>query len=281
MDDLNTVITQIYPFFALGILVEAIWYFLVRKEHYPWGESFASLVIFVSRFLVSGIQHSIIGGIFSFIYEHRFFTIELNNLLSWSLLFFGSEFFYYWYHRFAHTVRWFWVEHNVHHTPEKITLSAAYRLGLFGFLAGAWIFNAPLVLLGFHPLGVVSMIALNLLYQFWLHNDIIPKLGWIEGIFNTPSNHRVHHASNEEYLDKNFGGILMIYDRLFGTYAEEPADQNLKYGITKPFNTLNPMVLAFGEFGRLIKDLSKARSPKEFWGYLFLKPGWKPSSQLD
>ena len=167
-------------------------------------------------------------------WEHRFFTQSLDNVGSILLLFFSLEFFYYWYHRFSHTTRWFWNGHSPHHSPNQLNLSAAYRLGWFGRLTGSTLFFTPLVLLGFTPTVVLSALVLNLLYQFWLHADWFPRLGWLEGIFNTPSNHRVHHARNPEYLDANYGGVLVVFDRLFGTYIPERDDVPCDYGTVTP-----------------------------------------------
>ena len=153
--------------------------------------------------------------------------------MPWSivLLFVGLEFFYYWYHRTSHTSRWFWAAHSVHHSPNQLNLAAAYRLGWFGKFTGTSLFFTPLVFLGFTPTVVLSALFLNLLYQFWLHADWIPRLGWLEYVFNTPSSHRVHHARNPEYLDANYGGVLIVFDRLFGTYIAERDDVRCDYGL--------------------------------------------------
>ena len=185
-------------------------------------------------------------------WEHRLFTQPLDNVGSFLLLFFGLEFFYYWYHRFSHTTRWFWASHSVHHSPNQLTLASAYRLGWFGRMTGATVFFIPLVLLGFTPTVVLTALLLNLLYQFWLHADWIPRLGWLEGIFNTPSNHRVHHARNPEYLDANYGGVLVVFDRLFGTYIAERDDVPCDYGtVTPTVSSRNPFVLNFAPWAGL------------------------------
>ena len=162
------------------------------------------------------------------VWEHRLFTQSLDNVWSVLLLFVGLEFFYYWYHRTSHTSRWFWAAHSVHHSPNQLNLAAAYRLGWFGKFTGTSLFFTPLVVLGFTPTVVLSALFLNLLYQFWLHADWIPRLGWLEYVLNTPSSHRVHHARNPEYLDANYGGVLIVFDRLFGSYVAERADVPLR-----------------------------------------------------
>ena len=196
------------------------------------------------------------------------------------LLFVGLEFFYYWFHRASHTVRWFWASHSVHHSPNQFNLAAAYRLGWFGRFTGTSLFFTPLVLLGFTPQTVLTALFLNLLYQFWIHADWIPKLGWLEYVLNTPSTHRVHHARNPEYLDANFGGVLIVFDRLFGTYVAERGDVPCDFGLVSPaVSSRNPFVLNFEPWIGLAKDLASARSPREVWMYLFGAPGWRPDGK--
>jgi sterol desaturase/sphingolipid hydroxylase (fatty acid hydroxylase superfamily) len=131
--------------------------------------------------------------------------------------------------------------------------------------------------LGFDPLAVVGALFLNLLYQFWLHADWIPKLGVLEYVLNTPSSHRVHHARNPAYLDANFGGVLIVFDRLFGTYVEERADLPCQYGLVCPAMTYNPVLINVCPWIELVQDLASARSLGEVWGYLFGAPGWRPN----
>ena len=168
----------------------------------------------------------------------------------------------------------------MHHSPNQLTLSAAYRLGWLGRFTGATMFFTPLVLLGFTPTVVLTALLLNLLYQFWLHADWIPRLGWLEGVFNTPSNHRVHHARNPEYLDANFGGVLVVFDRLFGTYVAERADVPCDYGtVTPPCPRAIRSRVNFAPWIGLSKDLRSARSLHEAWMYLFGPPGWRPDGE--
>jgi sterol desaturase/sphingolipid hydroxylase (fatty acid hydroxylase superfamily) len=166
-----------------------------------------------------------------------------------------------------------WASHVVHHTPRQIHLASAFRLGLTAELSGIWLFFAPLPLLGFHPLGVALMLAANLFYQFWLHTDIVGRLGPLEWIFNTPSHHRVHHASNPEYLDKNFGGILIVWDRLFGTFASERPEIPIRYGLTHALDTYNPLLIAFHEWIAMARDVRASRTWCERWRLMFGAPG--------
>ncbi|MGT2431239.1 sterol desaturase family protein [Cupriavidus basilensis] len=265
-------------------LVEA--YVLARKARkegkaYPWHEVWMSLADLAGRKLFALLPLSLATPILSFAWEHRIFTVEINSALMVLLLFIGQEFCYYWYHRASHRIRFFWATHAVHHSPNELTLGTAYRLGWTGKLTGTALFFAPLVWLGVRPEVVLAALSFNLLYQFWLHATWIPKLGWFEYVFNTPSAHRVHHASNIGYLDANFGGVLIIFDRLFGTYVEERADEPCVYGLTTPTTTHNPIVNQFEHWLSLARDIASARNLWDAISYLALPPGWSPDGKGD
>jgi sterol desaturase/sphingolipid hydroxylase (fatty acid hydroxylase superfamily) len=163
-------------------------------------------------------------------------------------------------HRCAHVIRWMWASHVVHHTPEHLHLASAFRLGATEILSGTWLFYLPLSLLGLHPAAVTAMLAINLAYQYWLHTELIGRLGPLEWVFNTPAHHRIHHASNAEYLDRNYGGILIIWDRLFGTFAHERPDLPIRYGLAHPIGSLNPLRLTFHEWTAIMRDLRASSS---------------------
>jgi sterol desaturase/sphingolipid hydroxylase (fatty acid hydroxylase superfamily) len=278
--DLSEIYMVILPLVLTAALVEGVWLSRSRPEGYDWKASTCSLADLAGRQLLRFVPLAVIAPWMAWTWEHRLFTQSLDNVGSILLLFFGLEFFYYWYHRFSHTTRWFWAGHSPHHSPNQLNLSAAYRLGWLGRLTGSTLFFTPLVLLGFTPTVVLTSLVLNLLYQFWLHADWVPRLGWLEGIFNTPSNHRVHHARNPEYLDANFGGVLVVFDRLFGTYIPERDDVPCDYGtITPAVSSRNPFVLNFSPWIGLFKDLRTARSPREVWMYTFGPPGWRPDGE--
>jgi hypothetical protein len=137
----------------------------------------------------------------------------------------------------------------------------------------------PLVWLGFDPVPVLIANTLNLLYQFWLHTEWVPKLGWLEYVLNTPSHHRVHHAANPEYLDRNYGGVFIIFDRIFGTFVAERDDLPCRYGLVKPLRSNNPVVIGFHEWIALASDLRRARSWRDRWSHLFGPPGWRPGDE--
>jgi sterol desaturase/sphingolipid hydroxylase (fatty acid hydroxylase superfamily) len=205
--------------------------------------------------------------------------MQLDRWSAFLLLFFGQEFCYYWYHRAAHRVRWFWGNHAVHHSPNALNLAAAFRIGAFGKLTGTTLFFVPLVWLGFDVRTVLAVLTLNLLYQFWIHATWIPKLGWLEYVLNTPSAHRVHHASNVEYLDANYGGVLIVFDRLFGTYIAERDDLPCHYGLVHPLRSYNPLRVEFAQWLSLAHDLRRARSLRAVFGFLLMPPGWAPGGR--
>ena len=279
MEELPIISLYVLPVVMISAIVEGLWLSHRKPGSYDWKAWACSLADLVGRRLVALIPYGLAGPVLALAWEHRLFTLAPDSVWSVLLLFVGLEFFYYWYHRTSHTVRWFWATHAVHHSPNQLTLATAYRLGWTGKLTGTTIFFSPLIFLGFEPSVVLSALILNLLYQFWLHADWIPKLGWLEYAFNTPSNHRVHHARNPEYLDANFGGVLIVFDRLFGTYVEERADLPCDYGLVTRVTSYNPIIIAFHAWIDLARDLRSARSPSEVWHYLFGRPGWRPGGQ--
>jgi sterol desaturase/sphingolipid hydroxylase (fatty acid hydroxylase superfamily) len=247
---------------------------LSRHQRYDWRAFGASVFNLVGRIAIAIVLPlSIAAPVVAWAVQHTTFT--LDGIAALALLFIGQEFCYYWYHRAAHRVRWFWCNHSVHHSPNELNLSAAYRIGMFGRLSGTALFFVPLMWIGFHPKLVVQTLTFNLLYQFWLHTTWVPKLGWLEGIVNTPSAHRVHHASNPEYIDANYGGVLMLFDRLFGTYRAERDDIPLRYGLVQPMTSQNPLKIEFREWGALVRDLWRARTLRALLGAVFMPPGWR------
>ena len=168
------------------------------------------------------------------------FQLDANALWVWLLAFVFYDFCYYWNHRIGHERNVFWASHVVHHQSEEYNLSTALRQTSTGFLL-SWIFYLPLAIAGVPPLVFLTVAALNLLYQFWVHTRHIPKLGWFEWIFVSPSNHRVHHAQNPVYMDRNYGGVFIVWDRLFGTFQEELDEEPVIFGVTTPLASWNPL----------------------------------------
>lgn len=266
-----------FPVFIALIAAEAAYYRFVLHRDYGWRATLSNVVVAVGRLVTEGALAGIVLFVYFAAYEHRPFDIPLDRWESWVLLFFAVDFAYYWLHRMSHEIRWMWAQHAVHHSAQQITLSVAYRLGWTNLVAGPWIFLVPVCWIGFHPLSVGLVFAGNLIYQFWLHTEAVGKLGPLEAIFNTPSHHRVHHAVNAEYLDRNYGGVFIFWDKLFGTYAEEKAGTQLRYGLVKQIETNNPVRIVFSEWASLFRDLRTARNAAEVIGYAFAKPGWAPN----
>lgn len=260
---------------AVAATAEGLVRTFVLHKPYDWRAYAATLGDALGRRAVDALGLSLAAPVLAWTHAHRLATIELSTLGAALLLFFGQEFFYYWYHRAAHRVRWFWSTHAVHHSPNELTLASALRLGWTGKLTGTGLFFVPLVWLGFPPLAVLAVVAANLLYQFWLHATWIPKLGAFEWIFNTPSHHRVHHGSNTEYLDCNFGGVLIVFDRLFGTFVQERDDISIRYGLTEPLYSYNPLRIATHGWIQLWRDLRGAASWRARVRLVFGPPGAK------
>jgi sterol desaturase/sphingolipid hydroxylase (fatty acid hydroxylase superfamily) len=241
---------------------------------YDWRAYFSSIGDAVLRRMVDAMGLSLVTPLVIWMWQHRLTTLTMDTATAFALLFVGQEFCYYWYHRMAHRVRWFWATHAVHHSPNQLSLATAVRLGATGKLTGTALFFTPLIWLGFPPLAVFAALALNLLYQFWIHATWIPRL-WapLEWLFNTPAHHRVHHASNPEYLDCNYGGVLIVFDRLFGTLVTERTGVAPRFGLTTPLHTYNPVRIAFHEWVNLVRDLVAAGSWRARWQALFGSPG--------
>jgi sterol desaturase/sphingolipid hydroxylase (fatty acid hydroxylase superfamily) len=244
----------------------------VRRQAYDWRAYAASLADAVGRRAVDAMGVSITAPVLAWACAHRVGSADLSTPAAIGCLFIGQEFFYYGYHRAAHRVGWFWATHCVHHSPNELTLAAALRLGWTGKLTGSGVFFAPLVWRGFPPLAVTTVVAANLLYQFWLHAPWIPKLGPLEWVFNTPSHHRVHHASNPEYLDCNYGGMLIVFDLLFGTFVAERDDIVIRYGLTNRLESHNPLRIALHGWISMGRRLRHADGWRRRLGIVFGPP---------
>jgi sterol desaturase/sphingolipid hydroxylase (fatty acid hydroxylase superfamily) len=254
------------------------------KDAYDWKAFWTTIRINVWRAIMESSTASIavIGVALPFgawCYEHRFFTVPMNTWWGWVAMFFTTEFFYYWLHRTGHRVRWYWASHAIHHSGNQYNLAAAFRQSVTGKISGGFVFFAPQCFLGFSPDAVLISYGVNLAYQFWIHTDLINKMGWMEGWLNTPSAHRVHHAANVEYLDANYGGTIMVFDRLFGTYVPEKDGVPIRYGLVKQVTTNSALKILFAEWIGIFKDVFRARRLRDALGYMFMPPGWAPNGQ--
>jgi sterol desaturase/sphingolipid hydroxylase (fatty acid hydroxylase superfamily) len=273
-------VAELLLYIAIGVLIASIVEAVVLSRHSPGGYDWASMGVSIADMVVRNALRFVLPATFiltmaDWVWAHRIATVPLDGVAAFAALFIGQEFCYYWYHRAGHRMRWFWLSHGIHHSSNSMNLAAAYRLSWTAGYTGVVAFFMPLVWLGFPVKVVLSCLALNLFYQFWLHTTWIPKLGWFEKIFNTPSAHRVHHASNVEYLDGNYGGVLVVFDHLFGTYIPECQDVAIQYGWVEPIHTRNVFKLQAAPWIDLFKDLRKARSVREVAGLFCMPPGWR------
>lgn len=245
---------------ALGLmLVEFLFHKVNDSDSHDARETAVSLAIALGNKVTGLLTAGLMAIPLLYVYRHRLFDIGLDSVWAWGALFVGVEFCYYLHHVAMHKTNWFWATHSVHHSPTRLNLSAAVRLGWGGSLTGGFLFYLPLVALGFHPAAVFGMLAIGLLYQFFLHLAHAPDLGPLEYVLNTPRHHQVHHASNEACLDKNFGAVLIVFDRLFGTFAQAPRDEVLRFGLAGTAPTLNPFKVVFGVWAKIFGEAFRAK----------------------
>jgi len=246
---------------------------LVTSKKRRWKDTGANFLIFIINQL---LEKTVVGsvGVICLMPFHWLtpFSIPMN-LLTWVLAFFAADLTYYWMHRVEHEKRFLWALHSVHHSSKDYNLSVSFRLSIIEGLI-EWIFLIPMILIGFSPFQAIVGLILVAQFQTWIHTERIGKLGWLDKIFNTPSVHRVHHGSNKKYLDKNYGGFLIIWDRIFGTYQKE--EEKVIYGLTKDINTNNPLLINFIEFKSILKDLKKCKSWKDRFKIIFGNLSWRP-----
>lgn len=264
------------PVFILLILVELAAWKLTGRGRYETRDTAASLIMGMGSEIIPHFGGlALLSAVWSYAYQYRLIDIP-NTWWAVALCFVLDDFRYYWLHRIAHERRLFWATHVVHHSSQHYNLSTALRQTWTGTVVNGIIFKTPLVLLGFHPAMLAFVFGINLIYQFWIHTEMIERMGPFEILFNTPSHHRVHHATNPKYLDANYAGVLIIWDKMFGTFVPEDDAEKPRYGIVKNLGTFNPLVIAFHEWIGLIKDLASARSLRDVLGYTLGPPGWSP-----
>ena len=212
--------------------------------------------------------------VYAFLYHHRLLDLELNWAMG-LLTFVGVDFCFYWMHRSSHRIRWFWAAHVVHHSSERMNFSTAMRQNATNIFNGMWLFYVPLALIGFNPVWIGVAYALSLVYQFFIHTTLVGKLpGWVETVFNTPSHHRVHHGRNPGYIDRNYGGTLIVWDRLFGTFVAEDEQAPPDYGITRPIHSRNLLVLWTHEYVDLFRAMARPGGLQARLKHLWKPPEW-------
>jgi sterol desaturase/sphingolipid hydroxylase (fatty acid hydroxylase superfamily) len=261
------------PAFLALIFIEAVADAIMRRDLYELKDSAASITMGLGSVLVGLVTKAMQFAIFSAIYRFHIFNLGYQWWV-WGLLFFGDEFSYYWFHRASHECRLFWASHVVHHSSQRYNLSTALRQSWTGTLTG-WIFWMWLPLVGFRPMMVLTMQAISLLYQFWIHTELVRSLGPLEWILNTPSHHRVHHGANARYIDRNHAGTLIVWDRLFGTFEPENEQDLPRFGLTKNIHTYNPVRIALHEWADMWRDAHKAPGWPTKLRYIFGRPGWR------
>ena len=252
---------------------------LAGKRGYETRDTATSLTLGLIKLGVLALCAGYTGYLFALVYEHRVFTFSPLVWWSWVLLFFVDDFAYYWYHRFAHRIRLFWSEHVNHHSSEHYNLGTALRQSTLAPVY-SFIYYLPLAWIGFHPAAIAVQYGISLLYQFWIHTETIDRMGAFEKVFNTPSHHRVHHGSNGIYLDRNYAGILIIWDKLFGTFQEERADIPVRYGLVHDIKTFNLFTVIFHEVGHMLRGAWNAQGWRNKLGWIFKGPEWSPHGRL-
>ena len=276
MPNFPPIIIYAIPFFVFAMLLEFFVASAKNIKSYTAKDAFSSIAMGLGNVFIGFVSKLFVFAALYFVYENlRIFTIPIT-WWSFMILFFLDDFSYYWFHRTSHENRFFWASHVVHHSSKHYNLSTALRQTWTGSFY-SFIFWLWLPLIGFHPGMIIFQMSISLLYQFWIHTELIQKMPkWIELFFNTPSHHRVHHGSNPIYLDKNHAGILIIWDKLFGTFQPELKSEKVQYGLVVNIKTYNPIFIAFNEWGALFKDLNtKNISVRDRIKYLYKPPGWK------
>ena len=274
--DSSIIITLAVPAFFILIFIELIYGLASGKSNYRLNDTFTSISLgLISRYiplLGLGIQGA------AFAYVAQYYNLKLfspSSIWVWVFAFFLYDFCYYWMHRLHHEVKVLWATHVVHHHGEEFNLSTALRQTSTGFL-WKWIFYLPIFIVGIPPEVFVTVAGVNLVYQFWVHTEHIPKLGWYEYIFVSPSNHRIHHAQNKHYVDANYGGVFILWDRLFGTYKEELEELKPIYGTAKPLKSWNPFKANLDIFREMLVDSTRTKYFKDKIKVWFSRPNWRP-----
>lgn len=272
------------PIYILVIGGEILYSYLKQKHLYTTKGVLANIYLSALNFTLDIVLRGICLLVLDYFFKFRFFEIE-NVIAYWVVLLLAEDFMYYWLHRIDHYCRFFWAVHVTHHSSEEFNLTVGFRSSVFQPLY-RFIYFIPLALMGFKGIDIMFMYAATQIFGILVHTQTIKKLGVLEYIIVTPSHHRVHHGSNIKYLDKNMGMLLIIWDKLFGTFQAEDEKDPVKYGLTKNIKTYNPLTMVFHEWKSIWNDLKKQTSFKNKLMYVFGPPGWshdgttKTSSQL-
>ena len=269
------------PGFILLVLAEMIVARVRDRSRYEPRDTLTSLALGLGSTVAGAVTAGAVLAVATWAWRFRLFDI------GWQWYWFAACFVlddlcYYLFHRAAHRVRWFWASHVVHHSSQHYNLSTALRQTWTGFLSLAFIFRLPLFLIGFPPAMVIFVGGVNLVYQFWIHTETIGRMPrWFEAVMNTPSHHRVHHATNPRYLDTNYAGVFIVWDRMFGTFTPERDDDAPRYGIVHNLGSFNLIWAAFHEWAGIARDVAAAPGWRAKIGYALRPPGWSHDGSRD
>jgi sterol desaturase/sphingolipid hydroxylase (fatty acid hydroxylase superfamily) len=260
------------PIYIIVIGGELLYSYFHNKQYYTGKGIAANIYLSALNFGLDILVRGICLLVLNYFYQFKFFEIQ-NAVLYWVILIIAEDFMYYWLHRVDHYCRLFWAVHVTHHSSEEFNLTVGFRSSVFQPLY-RFIYFIPLSLCGFRGIDIMFMYAATQIFGILVHTQSINKMGFLEYIIVTPSHHRVHHGSNVKYLDKNMGMLLIIWDKLFGTFQPEEENEKVKYGLTKNLDTYHPVKMVFHEWKNIFSDLKKSRSLKDKLFYIFGPPGW-------
>ena len=263
------------PIYTIVIGIEILYSYWHHKKYYTTKGLLANIYLTTLNFSLDILVRGICLGVLWYFYQFQFWSIDkaIHPVLYWFVLLIAQDFLFYWLHRVDHYCRLFWAIHVTHHSSEEFNLTVGFRSSVFQPLY-RFMYFIPLSLLGFNPLDVMFMYAATQIYGILIHTKTVGNLGIVEWVMSTPSHHRVHHASNVIYLDKNMGMVFIIWDRLFGTFAKEEKNEPVVYGLTTNIDSYNPITMVFHEWKEIGIDLKKKTTFKEKLAYVFGPPGW-------
>lgn len=260
------------PIYIIVIGAELLFSYIHEKKYYSTKGILANVYLSTLNFSLDILVRGVCLLVLNYFYQFKFVEIK-NTIAYWSLLIIAQDFMFYWLHRVDHYCRLFWAVHVTHHSSEEFNLTVGFRSSVFQPLY-RFIYFIPLSLIGFKGIDIMFIYAATQIYGILIHTKTVGKLGFLEWFLSTPSHHRVHHASNVKYLDKNMGMVFIIWDRLFGTFEEEDKDEQVVYGLTENIKTYNPLKMVFHEWISIGKDLRKSSSIGAKFMYVFGPPGW-------
>ena len=281
MAELPNPVDYAVPGFIALVLAEMLVARARDRRRYCPRDTLTSLMLGFGSTVAGALTIGAIYAAATWVWQFRLVTVPWT-WWAWILCFVLEDLSYYAFHRSAHRVRWFWASHVIHHSSQHYNLSTALRQTWTGFISLAFIFRLPLFLIGFPPAMVFFCAGLNLIYQFWIHTEVIGRMPcWFEAVMNTPSHHRVHHATNPRYLDRNYAGVFIVWDRLFGSFEPERDDDRPRYGLVKNLGSFNILWAAFHEWIGIARDLVRAPGLRARLGYAFGPPGWSHDGSRD